>query len=59
VVPAYRGDDSCRNVGDDGHDSVEVKQHEDGCEQIGQKSVVSSDPVLVRKGQDSTDATRK
>jgi len=32
---SHRGHNSCRNVGDDRHDGVEVKDHEDGCEKVG------------------------
>lgn len=51
----HRRHNSCWNVGDDGHDSVEVKHHEDGREKVGQEPKVPSKPVPV--GRDSVPRT--
>ena len=46
----HRRHNSCWNVGDDRHDGIEVKYHEDGCEKVRQKPAALSKPVLVGRG---------
>jgi len=49
----HRRHNSCWNIGDDGHDRIEVKHHEYGREKVGQEPGVPSKPVTVGRGSAS------